>query len=409
MRENNVCQLFISYSHKDINKVERFMTHISPLEKRGEVEIWIDQDNTPGSELQHNIKSKLYSSDIICLFISADYLASPSCNEEKEIALKLRKEKGVSIIPIILSPCNWLDDFDLSSLLAIPFDGKPVSSYVDANNAWTEIIQSIKTVMKEIKYLRDLEISQEFTEFLSTTEMLASAHSRKREITLEDIFIYPELSKYENLDLIEITNLESVIESFTKNSKIVIAGDNQSGKTALCKKCFIELRKKNFLPVFLTDPSGNFHGILQNRIIEALQSEYINFDISQINNSNIVPIIDDFQFAKNKLKLIKELSDYPSAIIIVDDIYSLNIAEEDILSTFTKYRINEFSPFLRNQLIRKWTQLNDRTDNQTENGIYQKIDEKTELVDSALGKVFGSGVMPAYPFFIISIISTYDI
>ncbi len=34
--------------------------------------------------------------------------------------------------------------------------------------------------------------------------------------------------------------------------------------------------------------------------------------------------------------------------------------------------------------------------------------EKTELVNTTLGKIFGSGIMPAHPFFILSVISTYD-
>ena len=38
----------------------------------------------------------------------------------------------------------------------------------------------------------------------------------------------------------------------------------------------------------------------------------------------------------------------------------------------------------------------------------QHIDSNTELVNAALGKIIGDGIMPAFPFFILSVISTYE-
>lgn len=62
-------------------------------------------------------------------------------------------------------------------------------------------------------------------------------------------------------------------------------------------------------------------------------------------------------------------------------------------------------------MINKWTNLTDKKSNvsHNENEIYQSIDNTTELVNTTLGKIIGSGIMPAYPFFILSIISTYEI
>ena len=61
-------------------------------------------------------------------------------------------------------------------------------------------------------------------------------------------------------------------------------------------------------------------------------------------------------------------------------------------------------------MIGKWTQLTDKKDgsNIKNNATYKSIDEKTELVNTTLGKIIGNGIMPAHPFFILSIISTYD-
>ncbi|MBC8555104.1 MAG: toll-Interleukin receptor, partial [Candidatus Brocadiales bacterium] len=100
---------------------------------------------------------------------------------------------------------------------------------------------------------------------------------------------------------------------------------------------------------------------------------------------------------------------YKYQVIIVDDVFGLNIKDENLLGTFTHFQIEELNPALRNRLITMWTHLTDKKDTQIENLLYQKIDEKTELVDRTLGRIFGSGIMPAYPFFILSIVSTYEV
>ena len=42
------------------------------------------------------------------------------------------------------------------------------------------------------------------------------------------------------------------------------------------------------------------------------------------------------------------------------------------------------------------------------NEKYELLDNKSELVENSLGKIIGNGIMPAYPFFILTIISTFD-
>lgn len=84
----------------------------------------------------------------------------------------------------------------------------------------------------------------------------------------------------------------------------------------------------------------------------------------------------------------------------------MNIKDEKLISSFNHFKINEFKPSLRCELIKKWLSLFD--EEKRENELYRDIDKKTELIDSTLGKVFGEGIMPAYPFFILSAMVTYE-
>lgn len=411
MDEIEKLKLFISYSHVDEKEIDDFIKHIALLKTNGLIEAWYDRKIIGGKDFQHEIDNKLEDADIICLFISANFLSSNACMEEKSNALELMKKKGISVVPIILSPCGWLDDNDIFSLLALPTDGNPISKFQDSDEAWNCVYEGLKDIIKNEIIIKQLKITDEFSDFLQNTELLSKAHSQKDKVLLEDIFIYPELSKFDDLREYEKKiSSDTLIENFYNDHKMLIAGENQSGKTTLCKQIFIELRKKNFIPIYIFDKTYQYQGKIENRISEAYREQYGTTPMEEIDRQRIVPIIDDFHFAKNKEKHIQDLSVYRHQIIVVDDIFNLNFKDENLINTFIHFKIEEFNPLLRNQLIKKWTHLKDEKNGFKSDGneTYKRIDEKTELVNTTLGKIFGKGIMPAHPFFILSIISTYD-
>jgi len=409
MDQNKKLKIFISYSHKDNNSVnpyiDQFKTHIAPLKNNGLIEEWYDRIISSGDDFQSKIDNNLEDADIICLFISANFLDSKSCMGEKNKALGLRKSKGVPVISIILSQCGWLDDKDISKLLVLPTDGMPVSDFQKIDTAWHDVYKGLKIIIKKQILIKQLEIKEEFDNFLHDTEMLTKAHPQKESVLLDDIFVCTELAKYDNLKEYEETiSSDELSKNLLNNGKIIIAGEDQSGKTTLCKRMFCELRNLNFIPVYVSDKKSYFSGKLKNNISKSLREQYKNIDINEIDQEQIIPIIDDFHHATNKEKHINELSKYPHCIVIVDDIFCLNIKDETMISSFTTFRIKELKPSIRYELVKKWENLTDK-------GVvddYKNIDKKIELIDSTLGKSVGKGIMPAYPFFILSTIVTYE-
>jgi len=412
MEKKEGFKLLISYSHSDEERIKDFIKHIAPLKTNGLISVWYDRKITAGKDFQAEIDNNLEDADIICLFISTNFLSSDACLKEKYNALKLMKERNVIVLLIILSPCGWLDDKDISPLLALPTDGKFISSFGNSNYAWQDVYNGIKKVTEQEIKIMNIKIEKSFEEFLQNTELLSGAHSQKEKVHLDDIFVYPELSKFDALKEYEkkLLSSETLIKGFYDYPKILIAGENQSGKTTLCKKIFIELRRKNFIPVYVFDKASQYDGIIENRINSAYKEQYVGVPIEEIDKKRIVPIIDDFHLAKQKEKHIRALSVYSHQIIIVDDIFCLNIKDGNLTKLFTYFKIEELKPLLINELIRKWTHLTDKGNykKDDENSIYQQIDEETELVNATLGKRLGNGIMPSYPFFILLIISTYE-
>lgn len=73
-----------------------------------------------------------------------------------------------------------------------------------------------------------------------------------------------------------------------------------------------------------------------------------------------------------------------------------------------KYSIKELSPKQRNELIRKWLYLD--SDIQTANELtrIKELDKKTEQIEAVTGKSVNGGIMPAYPFLVLSILSNVE-
>ena len=407
MGQNKKLKIFISYSHEDNLYIELFKKHISPFTNNGLIEVWYDNIILPSEDYQNKIDNNLEDADIICLFISANFHASTPCIGEKDKALELRKNKVVPVIPIVLSPCGWKEDKDISKLLALPTDGKPISSFHDKDEAWQDVCNGLKKIIEKEMKIRQLEIKEEFKKFLHSSEMLAKPQSQNGSVFLDDIFIHFELDKHDNLDNLgeqrEKISSEDLLNNISNYPKIVIAGDNLSGKTTICKMIFNELRVRNFIPVYVSDKKTHLQGKIINNISDSLCEQYKDIDINEIDNERIIPIIDNFHNVKNKEQRMKDLSTYLRCIITVDDIFGLNIEDEKLISSFTHFKIKELKPTHRYKLVEKWVSL---SDNDFDN--YETIDKNINLIDSTLGKSIGKGIMPAYPFHILSTIFTYE-
>jgi len=135
---------FISYTHVDAHYIERLHVHLAQLKREGLLTSWYDGEITAGQRLDQAIDDELKKADLFLALVSPDYLASNYCyNIEFQEAQKLHAAGKLVIIPIIVQPCDW-KSAPFGKFKAIPKDGKPVSEWMNENNAFLNIVDEIR-------------------------------------------------------------------------------------------------------------------------------------------------------------------------------------------------------------------------------------------------------------------------
>lgn len=143
--------VFYSYAHEDEKLRDKLNTHLKILERQKVIDSWHDRDILPGSEWADEIDENLEAAQIILLLISADFIASDYCwGKELERAMERHEDGDARVIPIILRSCDW-SSAPFGKLQALPKNAKPVTSFKDQDQAFTDIAQGIRRVAEDLR------------------------------------------------------------------------------------------------------------------------------------------------------------------------------------------------------------------------------------------------------------------
>lgn len=140
-------EVFYSYAHEDEALRVELEKHLSALKRQKLIDGWHDRRISAGQQWADEIDAHVNSADIILLLVSPDFLASDYCYEiEMTTALRRHREQTTVVIPIILRAVDW-SGTPFAHLQALPRDGKPVTSWLNRDEAFLEIAQGIREVV----------------------------------------------------------------------------------------------------------------------------------------------------------------------------------------------------------------------------------------------------------------------
>lgn len=146
-------KIFISYAHRDETRKNDLIEYLAPLKREGLISIWDDRAIDAGQEWKKEIDQQLQSARVILLLISHRFINSDFCHNVEMTKAMERNESGeATVIPIILSNCDW-SGASFAKLQMLPKDAVPVNdkSWHNPEDAFTEVAKGIRRVVERLR------------------------------------------------------------------------------------------------------------------------------------------------------------------------------------------------------------------------------------------------------------------
>jgi GTPase SAR1 family protein len=253
----------------------------------------------------------------------------------------------------------------------------------------------------------EMELEVAFLQSIKDTG-ISFPHRNQENVSLEDFFVFPDLKVIkESIDDIQ-TNLSGE-EVLQHSERIIIFGDEQSGKTTFAKRLFLDAYKSGLLPVFIEGGNvrnSNAEGLVRDIIGQT----YPNASVDEyLKKDNIICIIDDISSTrinkKSTNKFIERISTiFPRSIVFANDILQFTYLDFSALDDYLKLEILPFGNVRRGSLIEKWVE-SELTEEADEQVFWARIDQLRLHVDSLVYK----NIVPAKPFYILMLLQSFEL
>lgn len=124
-----------------------FLKHLRSACKMQRIEVWCDQEITPGLEYASEIAAHLDQASLILFLVSPDFLYEESIIEQVVTPSMARHEAGeVMVIPIRLIPVSWRG-VAFGHLQPLPVGKKAVTEAPDRNRAFVDMVEEIVDIL----------------------------------------------------------------------------------------------------------------------------------------------------------------------------------------------------------------------------------------------------------------------
>ena len=388
-------KLFYSYSHEDKGFRDKIAKHLAVLTEKSLLDEWHDGKIPLGGKFSEEIEAEMLSSDIILLLLSSNFLASKYCIKEMKEALRLREKKGVAVMPIVLTPCAWKDVKGVSELMVLPKDGKSIIDWYSQEEAFLNIYESIKSVIKEMEFSVKAEFENKLTK-------IAFISQSKENLKLDDIFVSPNIVHLREWDDIQVVDFNKL---WRISNHLILQGEEISGKTTICRKIFLECLAENAPVVIIPGKEirspKNHDTLVEKKFNEQFHGNYQRWK----ERENKTLIIDDLE-SHSRLEFLDFAKEHFDRIFITtsEDDYLLYFRNEEKLADYEMLSVRYFTHIQQQHLIKRWKSLHDLGGKpaQISHGEIDRIEDNLNSI------IHNNRILPRYPFFILSILQTYE-
>jgi TIR domain len=151
-------KVFFSYSHADVEWLEKLTTILSPAVRNKRLSLWYDKHIEAGTKWREAIKHALSSAKVAVLLVSPTFLSSDFITDhELPDLLNAARTDGVTILWIALT-ASLVDETEISSFEAAHDPSKPLDTLnaADLNSELVKIARKIQHAAKGEPLRHDL-------------------------------------------------------------------------------------------------------------------------------------------------------------------------------------------------------------------------------------------------------------
>ena len=151
--------LFYSYAHEDEALRDELQGHLKLLERRGLLAPWHDRQIVPGTNWANAIDANLRSAELVLLLVSKDFIESDYIwGTELSVAMQRQDKNDAVVVPIVVRAIDFdpkdPQELPFLKLQTLPTDLRPVTSWPNRDEAWTNVAKGLRATVKSIRESR---------------------------------------------------------------------------------------------------------------------------------------------------------------------------------------------------------------------------------------------------------------
>lgn len=297
------------------------------------------------------------------------------------------------------------------------FEGK-IYRPKESNPSWKDFRRNVARLQNHF------EISSSFKDRFLDDPGAGFTNSRKGKLTFSDIFVPGHLDEITRVEektelVMPPVSMAGFAKRIDEHAKVLIIGEEQSGKTSFSKYLYQSFHDMDLIPIFIR-ASGlkdkdvedvRLKKILTDAFLDQYSTDRVD-DFLQLPPSKRVLLIDDLHlspFNKRGLsKFIEATTAYCGKIVIFSHALSFideveTASTDNYLANFTQFEVKEFGNQLREDLIERWY-LVGREYTLDEDEL-EKMVVRTKIT---LDQVLGRNLLPSYPIFVLIILQQLE-
>jgi hypothetical protein len=326
-------------------------------------------------------------------------------------------------------------------------------SYVVNHFVWAEDLYETVTESIERPFIRnnarlqgEFQLNEVFRSELSDTDTVYQ-HPFKDTITLDDIYVYPDVREFVPLIATTLakgpkvnsrdTNYSTkndqsqprasrraikgreIIDHVIGKRRVALSAPDRAGKTALARTLFKDLLRNGRMPLLVNgdEVDTRIANTLSSFLDKSYRTQYSGPKASkywQLGIDDRALIIDDFDKLPNvrvvRESLLKEAAARFGTIVIIggpalrfQELVS-NDSEAALLGDYTHCEILGYGHKLRSQLIRRWFVMN--RDGEIADDV---VDQQLSQLEKIINIILGRDLLPPFPSYILLLLQALEL